>query len=132
MKMADGGFRTAYNIQFATDLDALVVVGVETTNAGNDNGQLGAMQPQLKADYAVAPKVCYVVGHEAPIDVATSPAARLAALRRWLPQASFLWRMRAMAAARSACQPPAAGWSGLNPRAGASRWGRRAPRAGTA
>ena len=62
MKMADGGFRPAYNIQFATDLDALVVVGVETTNAGNDNGQLGAMQQQLKADYAVAPKVCYVDG----------------------------------------------------------------------
>ena len=62
MKMADGGFRPAYNIQFATDLDALVVVGVETTNAGNDNGQLGAMQQQLKADYAVAAKVCYVDG----------------------------------------------------------------------
>ena len=62
MKMADGGFRTAYNVQFATDLDALVVVGVETINAGNDNGQLGAMQQQLKADYAVAAKVCYVDG----------------------------------------------------------------------
>ena len=62
MKMADGGFRPAYNVQFATDLDALVVVGVETINAGNDAGQVGAMQQQLKADYAVDPKAYYVDG----------------------------------------------------------------------
>ena len=61
MKMADGGFRPAYNVQFATDLDALVV-GVETINAGNDTGQVGAMQQQLKADYAVDPKAYYVDG----------------------------------------------------------------------
>ena len=62
MKMADGGFRPAYNVQFATDLDALVVVGVETTNAGNDNGQAGTMQQQLKEDYTVVPKAYTVDG----------------------------------------------------------------------
>lgn len=62
MKMADGGFRPAYNVQFATDLDALVVVGVETINAGNDAGQVAAMQQQLIEDYAVVPKAYSVDG----------------------------------------------------------------------
>ena len=34
MKMMDGGFRPAYNVQFATDVDSHVVVGVAVTNGG--------------------------------------------------------------------------------------------------
>jgi transposase len=36
MKMADGGFRPAYNPQFATDVDSGIVVGFHVTNRGND------------------------------------------------------------------------------------------------
>ena len=36
MKMADGGFRPAYNPQFATDVDSGIVVGVNVTNRGTD------------------------------------------------------------------------------------------------
>src|SRR5260370_29359462 len=36
MKMADGGFRPAYNIQLATDTDATVVLAVEVSNDGTD------------------------------------------------------------------------------------------------
>jgi len=36
MKMADGGFRPAYNPQFATDVDSGIVVGVHVTNKGTD------------------------------------------------------------------------------------------------
>jgi transposase len=43
MKMADGGFRPAYNIHFATDVDSRVIVGVRTLNSGNDQSQLGPM-----------------------------------------------------------------------------------------
>ena len=40
MKMPDGGFRPAYNVQLATDVDSRVVVGVGVTNVGSDAGQL--------------------------------------------------------------------------------------------
>jgi transposase len=36
MKMADGGFRPAYNTQFAADCDTQVVVGVEVCTSGSD------------------------------------------------------------------------------------------------
>lgn len=36
MKMADGGFRPAYNLQFAVDTAHRVITGVEVTNAGSD------------------------------------------------------------------------------------------------
>jgi len=36
MKMADGGFRPAYNIQLATDTDATVILAVEVSNEGTD------------------------------------------------------------------------------------------------
>jgi len=39
MKMADGGFRPAYNVQVATDTAAQVVVGVAVTNVGSDRGE---------------------------------------------------------------------------------------------
>jgi transposase len=35
MKMADGGYRPAYNVQFATDVDAHAVVGIAVTNGGS-------------------------------------------------------------------------------------------------
>jgi transposase len=41
MKMACGGFRPAYNVQFATDQGSGVVVGVDVVNVGSDKGQLG-------------------------------------------------------------------------------------------
>lgn len=46
MKMADGGFRPAYNVQVATDTAAQVVVGVDVTNVGSDRG---ASTPMLEA-----------------------------------------------------------------------------------
>jgi transposase len=43
MKMADGGYRPAYNIHLATDVDSRVIVGVRTLNVGSDQSQLGPM-----------------------------------------------------------------------------------------
>jgi transposase len=42
MKMADGGFRPAWNPQFVTDVDSGVIVGVHVTNQGTDVGQAEA------------------------------------------------------------------------------------------
>lgn len=48
MKMADGGFRPAYNVQFATDVDSRVIVGVAVTPEGSDKGQLPPMLDQIE------------------------------------------------------------------------------------
>jgi transposase len=62
MKMPDGGCRPAYNLQFATTLDTLVVVGVDVTNAGTDAGQLAPMVAQIKQAHGAVPKEYYVDG----------------------------------------------------------------------
>ena len=62
MKMPDGGYRPAYNVQFATTLDTLVVVGVDVTNAGTDAGQLEPMVAQIAQDCGAPPQECYVDG----------------------------------------------------------------------
>jgi transposase len=43
MKMGDGGYRPAYNAQFATDAKTRVIVGVDVTNSGSDLGQMPPM-----------------------------------------------------------------------------------------
>jgi transposase len=62
MKMADGGYRPAYNLQFATDTTSQVIVGVEATNAGTDHGQLAPMVDQLAARHQEAPGATLVDG----------------------------------------------------------------------
>lgn len=47
MKMGDGGFRPAYNLQFASDCDAQIIVGVDAVTAGSDMGQLVPMVDQV-------------------------------------------------------------------------------------
>jgi transposase len=47
MKMADGGFRPAYNFQFATDTASQVIAGVGVETTGSDMGQLEPMVDQV-------------------------------------------------------------------------------------
>ena len=55
MKMGDGGWRPAYNAQLATDTASQVIVGLDLTPIGNDQGQLGPMVRQIRARYGRAP-----------------------------------------------------------------------------
>lgn len=55
MKMADGGFRPAFNVQLATATDSLIITGVEVTNSGGDQGQLAPMVEQHQERYAERP-----------------------------------------------------------------------------
>lgn len=48
MKMGDGGFRPAYNVQFATDCDSQVIIGVDVVSLGSDMGQLAPMVEQVQ------------------------------------------------------------------------------------
>jgi transposase len=56
MKMPDGGFRPAYNIQFCTDCDNQVVVGVEVVQTGSDQGQLRPMLAQVQERFDKRPE----------------------------------------------------------------------------
>jgi len=47
MKMPDGGFRPAYNLQLATDVDSQVIVGVGVINRGTDQGEGLVMEEQV-------------------------------------------------------------------------------------
>ena len=49
MKMGDGGFRPAYNVQLATTCKDQVIVGVAVSNAGSDMGQMAPMVEQVSA-----------------------------------------------------------------------------------
>lgn len=62
MKMADGGFRPAFNVQYATDTSSQVVVGVEVTDRGNDYGEMPAMLDQLEQRYSAQPEAMLVDG----------------------------------------------------------------------
>lgn len=55
MKMADGGFRPAFNAQLVADTQGQVIVGVEASAAGTDVGQLSAMAEQVQQRYGRAP-----------------------------------------------------------------------------
>ena len=56
MKMGDGGFRPAYNVQFATDCAQQVIVGVDVVNAGSDMAQLAPMVEQVQERLGKAPQ----------------------------------------------------------------------------
>lgn len=62
MKMGDGGFRPAQNVQFATDTDSQVITAVEVVNTGSDQGQMGPMVEQHQDRYAKVPEEILVDG----------------------------------------------------------------------
>ncbi len=47
MKMPDGGFRPAFNVELATDQDSGVILGVTVTAQGTDAGQAVPMEEQV-------------------------------------------------------------------------------------
>ena len=57
MKMPDGGFRPAYNVQLATDCASGVIVGVDVVNTG-DAGQAAPREGQVVQRTGAAPPRC--------------------------------------------------------------------------
>lgn len=77
MKMADGGFRPAHNVQFATDTASQVITGVEVVNAGSDEGQMPPMVRQHRQRYGKVPEETLIDGGFAQledIEKVSSPA----------------------------------------------------------
>ncbi|MFO1065892.1 MAG: IS1182 family transposase [Pirellulales bacterium] len=56
MKMANGGYSPAMNVQFATDGDTRIIVGVIVTNEGNDASSLVPMRDKLIGNYGKKPE----------------------------------------------------------------------------
>jgi transposase len=62
MKMGDGGYRPAFNVQLATDTPTQIITGVEVTNSGGDQGKLAPMVAQHEERYEHKPKEFLVDG----------------------------------------------------------------------
>ena len=62
MKMGDGGFRPAVNVQLSTDSATQVITGVDVTNSGGDQGKLAPMVQQHQERYGKAPEQMLVDG----------------------------------------------------------------------
>jgi transposase len=62
MKMADGGFRPAYNIEFASDTESQFVVGVDVVTSGSDMAQMAPMVNQVVERCGCAPENWLVDG----------------------------------------------------------------------
>jgi transposase len=62
MKMGDGGFRPAFNVQLATATDSQIITGADVTNSGGDQGQLAPMVEQHQQRYDEKPKEALVDG----------------------------------------------------------------------
>ena len=55
MKMADGGFRPAFNAQLAVDTPSLIITGVDLIDSGSDMNQMLPMHQQHQQRYARVP-----------------------------------------------------------------------------
>jgi transposase len=77
MKMADGGFRPAYNIQYSTDTKSQIIVGVDATTSGSDQGQMSPLVEQIHERFGEYPGAVLVDGgfakHE-DIEVVSQPS----------------------------------------------------------
>jgi transposase len=76
MKMADGGFRPAYNVQFATDVDSRTILGVAVTNEGHDRTALGPMLDQIEQRTGQRPEAHLVDGGFVNKEVITAAGGR--------------------------------------------------------
>jgi transposase len=62
MKMADGGYRPAYNLEYGTACGGQVIVGVDVVTRGSDQGQLPPMLDQIEKRFGERPKEALVDG----------------------------------------------------------------------
>lgn len=70
MKMPDGGFRPAYNFQFAVDTHKNIILSTSVVNAGTDNGEMGKLYDAIKQKFNVVP-TRYLAdgGFKSPLDI---------------------------------------------------------------
>jgi hypothetical protein len=62
MKMADGGYRPAYNIEYSADTARLVIAAVAVTTCGSDAGPITPLDDQISDRHGVYPDETRVEG----------------------------------------------------------------------
>lgn len=72
MKMPDGGFRPAYNVELATDTAKGIIVGVAVTAEGTDAGQALPMEEQVTKRTGQQPKAYLMDGSFATLEDITA------------------------------------------------------------
>jgi transposase len=90
MKMANGGYNPAFNVQFATDGESRLIVGVDVTNGGTDGGELPPMLDQIEADYGRRPEKALVDSAYATKDSVTAAEQGGTAVISTVPRAEVL------------------------------------------
>ena len=130
MKMANGGFSPAYNVQFATDTKSQVIVGVDVITVGSDQGQMEPMVQQIEERHGKVPEEYLVDGgfakHE---DIEAVSAAEIGArcTRRCRSRRTPRWTpMPPTPATARRWRSGGNGWAPSRPRR-STRIGRRRP-----
>jgi len=90
MKMANGGYDPAFNVQFATDADSRVIVGVDVTNGGTDGGELPPMLEKVRAHYGKTPAQALVDSAYATQESVTTAEINGTKVISTMPRASQL------------------------------------------
>jgi transposase len=108
MKMADGGYRPAYNVHFATDVDSRVIVGVRTLNSGNDQSQVGPMLDAIAARLGHLPHTHLLDGGFVTKAEVTAAATRGVTI--YAPPMHQAGRTRALDAPVRGDSPAVAAW----------------------
>jgi transposase len=108
MKMADGGYRPAYNVQFATDVDSRAIVGVAVTTEGHDRGALEPMLTQLEHRTGRYPEAHLVDGGF--VNKATFTAAAAKGVAMYAPLFTRAGRTRDLAAPVPGDSPAVQAW----------------------
>lgn len=62
MRMGDGGWRPAFNVQYATEVGSGLVCGVAVTTVGSDQGELEPMRQRLRRCFGRVPDAVLVDG----------------------------------------------------------------------
>lgn len=62
MRMADGGFRPAVNVQIASDTSSGAIVGIGVTDSGTDQGHISSMLDEVERRTGARPKEVLVDG----------------------------------------------------------------------
>lgn len=79
MRMADGGFRPAYNVQALNDPESGLLIGVEPIASGSDRGRLGPAAAEIESRYGVKPKRLLADGgYDGKADIAQREAEGIA------------------------------------------------------
>jgi len=76
MKMGDGGFRPAANVEFATTTGSQIITGVDVTGRGSDQGEMPPMMEQHHARYQRYPGEFLVDGgfvNKGDIEIMSAP-----------------------------------------------------------